>query len=118
MLRRAFSDHILSNEIVDRRLDTESESLHSEDDQRCLNMARRILSPPDHSVLRLSSRTRPSSTGPEANTKGGDLVKDKIEVDGEVIGSHRNQIKYVSSRLDGKGPSISPHLHDDMQGPP
>jgi hypothetical protein len=31
------------------------------------------------------------------------LVKDKIEVDGEVIGSDRNQFKYVSSRLEGKG---------------
>jgi hypothetical protein len=35
-----FGPHLgLGNEIVDRRLDTESESLHSEDDQRCLNTA-------------------------------------------------------------------------------
>jgi hypothetical protein len=31
------------------------------------------------------------------------LVKDKIEVDGEVIGSSRNQFIYVTSRLEGKG---------------
>jgi hypothetical protein len=31
------------------------------------------------------------------------LIKDKIEVDGEVIGSNRNQFIYVASRLEGKG---------------
>src|SRR5437764_10960652 len=31
------------------------------------------------------------------------LIKDKIEVDGEVIGSDRNQFMYVSSRLEEKG---------------
>ena len=31
------------------------------------------------------------------------LIKDKIEVDGEVIGSNRNQFMYVSSRLKEKG---------------
>lgn len=31
------------------------------------------------------------------------LIKDKIEVDGEVIGSDRNQFIYISSRLEGKG---------------
>jgi DNA-binding protein H-NS len=31
------------------------------------------------------------------------LIKDKIEVDGEVIGSNRNQFIYVSSRLEGTG---------------
>lgn len=30
-------------------------------------------------------------------------MKDKIEVDGEVIGSKRNQFIYVASRLEGKG---------------
>jgi hypothetical protein len=31
------------------------------------------------------------------------LIKDKIEVDGEVIGSDRNRFIYVASRLEGKG---------------
>ena len=31
------------------------------------------------------------------------LIKDKIEVDGEVIGSNRYQFIYVASRLEGKG---------------
>lgn len=31
------------------------------------------------------------------------LMNDKIDVDGEVIGSHRNQFIYVASRLEGKG---------------
>jgi hypothetical protein len=31
------------------------------------------------------------------------LMKDKIDVDGEVIGSSRNQFIYIASRLEGKG---------------
>src|SRR5262245_7821479 len=60
--------------------------------------------PPDTTRRKAILPDPPKFDGTRSEYEGWrSLIYDKIEVDGEVIGSPKNQFLYIASRLEGKG---------------